>query len=91
MVNLCDLAGAFISGYLQQKIRANIIGLGCAALIVCAFIVVSIAVYYESRHGDTAVPTTMEDANVPNQQSWKDCWPIRFCVNYHRGSFKMIA
>ena len=91
MVNLCDLAGAFISGHLQQSVRANIIGLGCAALIICALIVVSIAVYYESRHADATVLTTIEEGNVPDQPWWKDCWPIRFCVNYRRGSFKMIA
>lgn len=34
LVNLCDLASAFISRNLQQYFQANVIGLGCAMLII---------------------------------------------------------
>ncbi|CAF5030470.1 unnamed protein product, partial [Rotaria sp. Silwood1] len=49
LVNLCDLAGAFVSGHLQQHLRANTIGLGCAALIIIAFVVVTLSVWHDRR------------------------------------------
>ena len=49
MVNLCDLAGAFISGHLQRYIRANFIGLGCAIIIICALFIASFGIWYDHR------------------------------------------
>ncbi|CAF0831347.1 unnamed protein product [Rotaria sordida] len=49
LANLSDLAGAFVSGHLQQQIRANIIGLGCAVLIIIASVVVTFSVWHDKR------------------------------------------
>lgn len=54
MLNFSELLGAFISGHLQRHFRANMIGLGCAILIMCALLMVSCGLCYERRHTPTA-------------------------------------
>jgi predicted MFS family arabinose efflux permease len=49
MVNLCDILGSFVSGHLQRHVRADQIGLGCAAIILVALVVISVTVYRKER------------------------------------------
>ena len=90
LVNLCDLAGAFVSGQLQRHFRANVIGLGCAILIIFAFIVVTFGIWYDSRQA-TSTPDTPEQTKAINRKSPKYCWPIHLFTNYRRGTFKVIV
>lgn len=90
MVNLCDLAGAFVSGHLQQHLRANVIGLGCAILIILAFLVVSFGIWYDSRRA-TSTPDTPEQTAAANVKSPKYCWPMHLFMNHRRGTFKIVV
>ena len=87
MVNLCDLAGAFVSGHLQRSIPANFIGLGCATLITCALVIASFGVWYDQRN----TTATSEKLKSTDQKKLKNCWPIRICTKYRRGSFKVTV
>jgi hypothetical protein len=90
MVNLCDLLGAFVSGHLQSYFRANVIGLGCAVMIICAFVIVSLGVWYD-RRCTSSMEANTKKAETKNEILLRDCWPIRICTKYRRGSFKMIV
>lgn len=87
LVNLCDLAGAFISGHLQQRFQANIIGLGCALLIICAFIVVSIGVWYDRR----AISHIDASKAQQGENSSKSFSFLRRWKESNRETFKIIA
>lgn len=90
MVNLCDLLGAFISGHLQRHFRANIIGLGCAILIILSLITASYGVWYDHRHNIDRKVTNEKPKQI-DRMLLKNCWPIRICTKNHRGSFRVIA
>ena len=87
MVNLCDLAGAFFSGHLQRHIPANLIGLGCAILIIFALITVSISIWYDRRKNSK----DDEKKKPLDRMAWEDCWPMSICTNYRRGTFKIVV
>lgn len=87
MVNLCDLAGAFFSGHLQRHIRANLIGLGCAILIISALITVSISLFYDHRKK----PKDEQKKKSLERTTWEDCWPLSICTKYRRGTFKIVG
>ncbi len=38
LVNLCDVAGSYVSGNLQMVVDAPIIGLFCGVMVLCAFV-----------------------------------------------------
>lgn len=41
LVNLCDVAGSFISGHVQMVVKAPVIGLTCGIVVLSAFIVIA--------------------------------------------------
>ncbi len=90
MVNLCDLLGAFISGHLQSHVRANFIGLGCAVLIIGAFVLAFFGIWYDRRHNTDRTGTNAQGKSM-DRIVLKNCWPIRQFTKYHRGSFKVIV
>lgn len=61
LVNLCDIAGSFISGHLQVYLPAHQIGYGCAMLILLAFIIVTITIYRNERQTRRQQPTVPDD------------------------------
>lgn len=56
LVNLCDLLGAFVSGHLQRRLSANLIGVGCGVSLVIAFMSVMLALWYEQKRGTLYKP-----------------------------------
>ena len=67
MMNLGDVTGSFLLGQLQQYFRAHVIGLGCAALIIFAFIGILFGFWYEKRRITFTLVTT-EEAKVTSQR-----------------------
>lgn len=86
LVNLCDLAGAFISGHLQQHFQANVIGLGCAVLIMVSLIIVTISVWYDQRMAHRMHSTETNDKDSGKNYTW-----MNRLRNHNRGKLKIVA
>ena len=87
MVNLCDLAGAFFSGHLQRHVRANVIGLGCATLIIFALVTTSFGVWYDRRKKSEE----KEKTKSLDETNSEDCWPLCLCTRYRRSTLKIVV
>lgn len=42
LVNLCDVAGSYISGHAQRWVAAPVLGVGCGLLVLAALVVIAI-------------------------------------------------
>lgn len=57
LVNLCDVAGAYVSGHAQRWVAAPVLGVGCGLLVLAALSVVAVVFRRQlAGNGKSAVP-----------------------------------